>query len=90
MSSPSSIDGILVQWGDRLFYPDNLIVKTLPQPRLCDRGSSRAAELRARIADRSVQLDGNGDETERDGAFPKRSSHVGRLCKPDASRARRG
>ena len=50
MSSPSSIDGILVQWGDRLFYPENRIVKTMPQPRLRNRGTSRTADLRARIA----------------------------------------
>src|SRR5689334_17892987 len=49
MSSPSSLDGILVQWGDRLFYPHNRIVKTAPQPRLRNRGTSRAAELRARM-----------------------------------------
>ena len=50
ISTPSSIDGVLVQWGDRLFYPGNRIVKTPPQPRLRDRGTSRANELRARIA----------------------------------------
>jgi hypothetical protein len=50
MSKHSSIDGVLVQWGDRLFYPGNRIVRTPPQPRLRERGTNRAAELRARIA----------------------------------------
>jgi hypothetical protein len=50
MTRPPSIDGVLVQWGDRLFYPDNRIVRTRPQPRLQDRAAHRAAELRARIA----------------------------------------
>ena len=32
MSEPNSIDGVLVQWGERLFYPGNRIVKvTLPR-----------------------------------------------------------
>jgi hypothetical protein len=49
MSQPSSIDGLLIQWGDRLFYPGNRIVRTPPQPRR-NRGTNHAAELRARIA----------------------------------------
>ncbi len=49
MSKHSSIDGVLIQWGDRLFYPGNRIVRTPPQPRLRERGTNRAAELRARI-----------------------------------------
>jgi len=34
MSDPQSIDGVLVQWGERLFYPGNRIVKVAPQPKL--------------------------------------------------------
>ena len=34
MSEPSKIDGVLVQWGERLFYPHNRIVKVAPPPRL--------------------------------------------------------
>ena len=49
MSQPSSIDGLLVQWVDRLFYPGNRIAKAAPQPRLRDR-RTRAVEIRARIA----------------------------------------
>ena len=30
MSEPSKIDGVLVQWGERLFYPHNRIVKVAP------------------------------------------------------------
>jgi hypothetical protein len=51
MTTPQSIDGVLVQWGDRLFYPGNRIVKAGSQPRLhggTDR--DRAADIRARIA----------------------------------------
>jgi hypothetical protein len=50
MPDPKSIDGVLVQWGDRLFYPGNRLVRQRPQPRL--RGSSgqeRAATIRRRI-----------------------------------------
>src|SRR6186713_589722 len=50
MSQPSVIDGLLVEWGDRLFHPGNRIVRTPPQPRLRGCGKDRAAELRARIA----------------------------------------
>ena len=46
MGTPE-LDGVLVQWGDRLFYPGNRIVKTLPQPRL--RPVARVAYIRARI-----------------------------------------
>jgi len=28
MSSNRTIDGVLVQWGERLFYPGNRIIKT--------------------------------------------------------------
>ena len=48
MSQPSSIDGVLIQWGERLFYPANRIVKTPPQPRLKGSGA-RAAAVRKRI-----------------------------------------
>lgn len=34
MSSTSNLDGVLVQWGDRLFYPGTREVKPKPQPRL--------------------------------------------------------
>jgi hypothetical protein len=50
MTDPSRIDGVLVQWGERLFYPRNRIFKDSPQPRL--RGNARqhnAAAMRERI-----------------------------------------
>ena len=50
MSEPHDIDGVLVQWGDRLFYPGNRIVKPTTQPRLSGFGRSRAAAIRDRIA----------------------------------------
>jgi len=47
MSSKPSIDGVLVQWGERLFYPGNRIVKART-PRL-GRFGSKAALIRSRI-----------------------------------------
>lgn len=50
MARGVNIDGVLVTWGDRLFYPGNRVVKSGPPPRL--RGDAlrkRAAEIRARI-----------------------------------------
>ena len=50
MTQTPSIDGILVTWGDRLFYPGNRIVKSRPQPRLNgDALRQRAAAIRERI-----------------------------------------
>jgi hypothetical protein len=46
MSSDAAIDGVLVQWGERLFYPRSRIVKAWT-PRL--RGQSRAMAIRSRI-----------------------------------------
>jgi len=30
MSQGPNIDGVLIQWGDRLFYPGNRIIKVKP------------------------------------------------------------
>lgn len=50
MSQPSNIDGVLIQWGDRLFYPGNRVVKTKPQPKLSGLAArQRAAAIRERI-----------------------------------------
>ena len=50
MSQPPNIDGVLIQWGDRLFYPGNRIVKTKPQPKLSALAArQRAAAIRERI-----------------------------------------
>jgi len=46
MSSGPAIDGVLVQWGERLFYPRNRTVKT-GTARL--HGQSRARAIRSRI-----------------------------------------
>lgn len=46
MNQPLSVDGVIVEWGDRLFYPGNRMVKQTPEPRLRMR---RAAALRQRI-----------------------------------------
>jgi hypothetical protein len=49
-SDPHSIDGVLVQWGERLFYPGNRMVKVPPQPKLPARLlKQRATAIRARI-----------------------------------------
>ena len=34
MSQAPNIDGVLITWGDRLFYPGNRVVKVKPQPKL--------------------------------------------------------
>jgi len=50
MSQPPNIDGVLIQWGDRLFYPGNRVVKTSPQPKLSALAArQRAAAIRDRI-----------------------------------------
>ena len=50
MSEPHDIDGVLIQWGDRLFYPGNRIVKTKPQPKLNALAARQsAAVIRERI-----------------------------------------
>ena len=49
MSQPPNIDGVLIQWGDRLFYPGNRIVRT-QSPRLSALAArQRAAAIRERI-----------------------------------------
>lgn len=47
MNSTLAVDGVLVQWGERLFYPGNRLVKSRT-PRLSPFGS-RAAAIRSRI-----------------------------------------
>jgi hypothetical protein len=50
MSQAPNIDGVLIQWGDRLFYPSNRIVKSKPVPKLSAiAASQRAAAIRERI-----------------------------------------
>jgi hypothetical protein len=49
MTVGASVDGILVQWGERLFYPRTRIVRAAPLPRLDAMARRRAAEIRARI-----------------------------------------
>ena len=50
MSQMPNVDGVLVQWGDRLFYPGNRVVKVRPQPNLGDGGMHQRAEaIRKRI-----------------------------------------
>jgi len=49
MTSGQHIDGVLVQWGERLFYPGNRIVKSAPTPRLDAVLRRKAAVIRKRI-----------------------------------------
>jgi hypothetical protein len=50
MAETHDIDGVLIQWGDCLFYPGNRIVKTKPQPKLSALAArQRAAAIRERI-----------------------------------------
>ncbi len=50
MAQDPNIDGILITWGDRLFYPGNRVVKVKPQPRLSgDAARLRAAAIRKRV-----------------------------------------
>jgi Relaxase/Mobilisation nuclease domain len=49
MTSSSTVDGVLVQWGERLFYPGNRMVKAAPQPRLNTLLRRQAAVIRRRI-----------------------------------------
>jgi hypothetical protein len=50
MAQAPNIDGVLIQWGDRLFYPGNRVVKVKPQPRLDGNAQrQRAAVIRERI-----------------------------------------
>jgi hypothetical protein len=51
MAQAPNIDGVLIQWGDRLFYPGNRIVKVRPDPKLSGNSTrDRANAVRARIA----------------------------------------
>ena len=50
MARGMNIDGVLVTWGDRLFYPGNRMVKGGPPPKLTGNAlQRRAAEIRRRI-----------------------------------------
>ena len=50
MPHAQNIDGVLLQWGDRLFYPGNRIVRVPPQPKLSGLAAQqRAALIRQRI-----------------------------------------
>jgi hypothetical protein len=49
MSTGQTVDGALVQWGERLFYPPNRIVKSPSTPRLDTLLRRKAAVIRGRI-----------------------------------------
>ena len=50
MAHAPDIDGVLITWGDRLFYPGNRVVKVKPQPKLgAHAARQHAAAIRRRI-----------------------------------------
>jgi hypothetical protein len=49
MTTPTTLDGLLVQWGDRLFYPGNRIVRSPPAVRGGSALPDRARAIRARL-----------------------------------------
>lgn len=50
MGKGLNLDGVLVTWGDRLFYPGSRMVRARAQPKLTgDSMSRRAAAIRSRI-----------------------------------------
>lgn len=50
MAQAPNIDGVLITWGDRLFYPGNRVIKARSQPMLrSDVACLRAAAIRKRI-----------------------------------------
>ena len=49
MTPGPCVDGVLVQWGERLFYPASRIVKPAPTPRLDTLTRRKAAVIRQRI-----------------------------------------
>ena len=56
MPALHDIDGVLIQWGERLFYPGNRIVKSKPQPKLSALSTrQRAAAVRERIQATAVR-----------------------------------
>lgn len=61
MAEPKSIDGVLVQWGDRLFYPGNKVVKDRRETRLVanvlrDRARTIRARIEATVVRRAPQV----------------------------------
>jgi hypothetical protein len=49
MTTPTILDGLLVQWGDRLFYPGNRMVRAPPPVRGGAALHDRARAIRARL-----------------------------------------
>jgi hypothetical protein len=49
MTTRTDIDGALVQWGERLFYPRNRVIGPMSTPRLSFGVAQRAANVRRRI-----------------------------------------
>jgi hypothetical protein len=59
MTAPTALDGLLVQWGDRLFYPGNRVVRPPPAVRggsLHDRARAIRARLHATVVRGAPQV----------------------------------
>ena len=60
MTAPTALDGLLVQWGDRLFYPGNRIVRSPPavlgRTALHDRARAIRARLHATVVRGAPQV----------------------------------
>lgn len=91
MNFKARVDAVMVQWGDRLFYPDNGVICS-STPRLKDASiSARAAELRRRIAATvlrralqvMVKLPGGGRGINAIAAHFRYISRTGRLAMED-------
>ena len=79
MTQGQNIDGVLLQWGDRLFYPGNRIVHTRPQPKLSALAAKqRAAAIRERIEATVVRRGAPGDG-EGHRRWARHESHRGAL-----------
>ena len=100
MSEPNSIDGVLVQWGDRLFYAGNRIVKGASQPKLPahllrQRANAIRARIEATVVRRApqvmVKVTGGGRGMKAIAAHFKYISKNGRLdIEDDCGEALRG
>src|SRR5690242_14213905 len=99
MNDKHSIDGVLLRWGDRLFYPGNRIIRSREQPRLGSppsRGGSEWLRERIRAAVRRapqvmVKVTGGGRGMKAIAAHLRYISKSGRLeIEDDEGRLVRG
>jgi hypothetical protein len=96
MSHPPTIDGVLVQWGDRLFYPGNRRVPAAPPAAaaLRDRASAIRKRIQATVVRRApqvmVKVTGGGRGMAAIAAHLRYISKAGHLPMEDDRGAREG